>query len=522
VNDLHNIVNHKDTELILSRMEDTVSMSVFNTYLFGYLKAGHACHKITFVDTNLRVLTYQLGENGVFPDFSCYDSLDCSVVFDDKLDNAATVWESNLNKNKPVINVGDKVYNNNGEVIGGIIMEIAYERIDEIMFEDNEYNGLGHTGEVYLVGDDFLMRSSSRFQNNSILETVVKTKGVKLALDGVVGLQKIKDYRNIDVFSSYSPLSLAELNWVVLSEIDCDEAMTSIYQVENHIFYLSIIISLFLLGVIAAVSANITSPIRKLQLATEDILKGNYGKTIPQTNKDEIGDLIHAFNNMTMMLKEQAERLAYEQVIRSTAVLNGQESEKQRLSRELHDGLAQYILAIKMKLEQALVVEAPQKTQLIKDAIQLFSETIKEIKNISNNLMPAVLKEYGLIKAIENLAQNINAESKLNFVFDYAIESNSFGEKTDVYLYRIIQESLNNTLKYADANSFKVRIVEKEDELQMVIEDDGKGFDLNDTSTVVKGNGLVNIKERVSLLSGNITIDSKKEKGVKIKIGIPL
>lgn len=522
ISDILNIVKHEDTKKIFSHITEPVSDSIFSKYLFGYLQASNCYNKVIFIDSSSRILTYELKENS----FNHCEVDNCKLFYtnfsnDRKINDSIVIKEYiSIHKNH-VIGIVAKLINESKKVEGTLILELTYEPINEIMFENDKHNGLGNTGEVYLVGNDYLMRSSSRFKSNSVFETKVETIGVIDAFNFIQGEKKIKDYRNIEVFSSYNKLSINNLDWVILAEIDVKEAMISIISVENNIIYLSIIVSLLLLGVIAVLSANITSPIRQLQAETENILKGEYGKIINIKSHNEIGDLIKAFNKMTVQLKEQAEKIEYEHVIRTTAVIDGQEEERQRLSRELHDGLAQYILAIKVKLEHALSMKGKEQNLIIEETKNLFSETIKEIRNISNNLMPSELIEFGLIKAIKNLSKTVNQETDLEFIFKCDFTQEVYSKKIKIYLYRIIQEALNNTIKHSQASKFSVDFTEDGEKIILIIEDNGKGFDYSKRIRK-SGNGLVNMKERVSLLSGKMQIFSKKNNGVKISISIPL
>ncbi|NJO87773.1 MAG: HAMP domain-containing protein [Chloroflexia bacterium] len=158
-----------------------------------------------------------------------------------------------------------------------------------------------------------------------------------------------------------------------------------------------------MLGVIAVVSSMITAPIKKLRQATDKVTQGEYGKTLDLKINDEIGDLIQAFNEMTSRLKLQSEKLEEQKLMSLQSLIDGQEIERQRLSRELHDGLAQLILAIKMRTERALNVHPDVAQQIIRDSKELLSQTLTEIRNISNNLMPAVLNNFGLKQALMNL-----------------------------------------------------------------------------------------------------------------------
>ncbi len=515
--DLKNITNHKDAKTILQETKHprNKEKGLFENYISDYLQANLYFKRIIFIDPLSNFRAYQL-ENGKYLE----TNTEVNLQLVQKIEPSEIYFrEIKKERQSFALMMGTQVFDDN-HFMGYILLEINYEPINQIMSENNQYNGLGNSGEVYLVGSDFLMRSSSRFKDNSVFNTKVETLGVTEAFRGIQGQKTIKDYRGINVLSSYKKLKEPGLNWVILAEIDYEEAMITVKSVENNIMYLSIVISLFLLGTIAAVSANITSPIRKLQHAVEDISKGEYGKPIHFKAKNEIGDLIKGFNDMTLALKDQSERLEYQQLIRTTAVINGQEQERQRLSREIHDGLAQYILAIKLKLENAFDKKGKEKEALLQETKELFSQTIKEIRNISNNLMPSVLSEFGLVTAIENLAKTINTDTALHFEFSNLIENEILNEKLNIYIYRIIQEALNNTIKHANATNFEVKLSEKQNQIKLTIIDDGVGFDKNNKSC--SGNGILNMKERVNLLSGQFAIEADKGNGVKIKISIPL
>lgn len=402
-----------------------------------------------------------------------------------------------------------------------ILIYISHHTIDKLIFSANPHNGLGKTGEVYLVGNDSLMRSSSRFIENASYATRVNTKGVRQALSGLEGEDKILDYRGIEVLSSFKKLNIPSLKWAILAEIDYDEATEQIKNIENNIIYLSLMISLLLLGVIAALSSSITSPIRKLQAATIRIAKGQFAEIPLSSKKDEIADLVIAFNSMNSQLQEQRERLEYEQVIKSTLVIDSQEEERQRLSRELHDSLGQSVLAIKLKIENLLQNATERQQQEITDCLNLIADSIHEIRVISNNLMPAVLQQYGLITAIENLGSWIKSDCHCEFNFQHSINSASLSKKTEIYLFRIIQEAFNNSLKHGKSNNFAVKLEDTNDEILLSIQDNGIGSNL-DPKAWKRGNGLNNMRERVNLLSGTIEFVSAANQGFIIKIAIPV
>lgn len=401
--------------------------------------------------------------------------------------------------------------------LGWVVFEIKSGAINDIMFEVNPHNGLGESGEAYLVGDDFIMRSNSRFTKNAINQQKVNTFGVLEAFEGNDGTQKIKDYRGVPVFSAYKKLDIEGLNWVLLAEIDVQEAMIPIYNIRNNIIYLSVLIALLLIGIVALLAKMIAAPIKNLQTETEQVSRGIYGKTIENERQDEIGALINAFNQMTQQLKEQSLKLEEQRLLRLSSMIDGQEMERQRLSRELHDSLGQLMLATKMKLEKALQVSPEDSREIVTETLEHFSATIQEVRNISNNLMPAVLIEFGLVTGLRNLVSEVNKTTRELVSFNSEVQTQRFDKKTETYLFRIAQEGLNNALKHAKASEICIELRENSNKLILQITDDGLGM----TEPVVKGNGLLNMRERAKLLGGEMRIDSNMNAGCIIRIQVP-
>jgi signal transduction histidine kinase len=475
------------------------------SFLKGFLGGNKFFDHIVFVDTNNR--TFEFDGNHLVRTTSFLNKIDL-LSFESGLHEIML----NETENKLII---CKLIIEKNIVIGSIILELSYSFVDDIMLESNSFNGLGKSGETYLVGSDFLMRSSSRFVDNSILKQSVNSNAVQNALDKVTDNQIITDYREITVLSSYSPLNISGLNWVILAEIDRSEAMIPINSLKNSIIYLSIIISLLLLGVVALLSNSLLSPLKKLKLETELIYKGKYGSTISLNYKNELGALIDAFNKMSLQLKDQEEKIELEKIMRLTSLIEGQEIERSRLSKELHDGLAQQLLAVKMSVEKLNDSNFDSKIGQIRDE---FGEIINEIRNISNDLMPSVLINYGFRHAVEDLQRNINKAGLIDFELLYESDIESISRRVDLYMYRIVQETLNNTLKHSHAGKYQLRINSSEN-FVLEIADNGIGLKLEQNAV---GNGLRNIQERVNIIDGRIDVFYGFENGFKMIIHIPL
>jgi signal transduction histidine kinase len=239
--------------------------------------------------------------------------------------------------------------------------------------------------------------------------------------------------------------------------------------------------------------------------------------------KDEILALKESFNLMVNQLELQSQELQKERSIRMQSFIDGQEMERQRLSRELHDGLGQLLIAIKLKLESLIYTDRSKLLYTIEGIKSLFDKTIDEIKRISYDLMPAVLYEFGLSKAILNLCEDIENRTRLNISYNFEGDAEILNDKVfKTYLFRIVQEALNNIVKHAEATKIVLSIKFENNEILLKIEDNGKGFEVKKHLNSLKSNGIYNMRERVNLLNGSFEIKSEVNKGTMITVIIPV
>jgi two-component system NarL family sensor kinase len=200
--------------------------------------------------------------------------------------------------------------------------------------------------------------------------------------------------------------------------------------------------------------------------------------------------------------------------------LEGEEKERQRLSRELHDGIGQYLIAIKMKLESLLYLEQSEVREQIRRIKDDFDQTVEEIRRISNNLKPSVLEAFGIVYALRNLCVETSEQTGIKVGLHFKGDLESLDMTVKTYIFRIAQEALNNVVRHSGATLADLRLDRKMDDVYFSISDNGKGFRPRLVNTA-SGHGMNNMRDRVKLLNGSIEIKTAADKGTLIMIKIP-
>lgn len=400
-----------------------------------------------------------------------------------------------------------------------LTLEISREAVNKIMLEMSSESGLGESGESYLVGPDSLMRSDSRFIEKTTMKTAVRSKAVASALAGEVGSDRIADYREVEVFSAFGKIDVAGLDWAILAEIDIREALAPIDRIRNYTLFLTISISLAVFIAAYMISKRISKPLKCLTETARKIGSGDLGAQVEIESSDEIGELAEAFNIMSVSLKAKSEELDKERLKKYSIDADARDKERERVSRELHDGVGQALIAIKLKFERALNMERID-DKTAEDIEEAFDSTIDEIRRISNDLTPPALNAFGLETAIKRLGDVLSNSSGVNFRFETEFSGDLKDKKSKIYLFRIVQEALNNIQKHARAKNVFVNIFDSGENLNIFIQDDGIGCDI-EAAMKNEGAGLHNIRERARILGGGAAFDSKPGEGMKIAVAAP-
>ncbi|MDP6388139.1 MAG: PAS domain-containing protein [Candidatus Pacebacteria bacterium] len=209
----------------------------------------------------------------------------------------------------------------------------------------------------------------------------------------------------------------------------------------------------------------------------------------------------------------------------SKKLVESQELERKRIAAELHDSLAQNLMIIKNEIRNILK-KFPEKTkdwESLNLASSLSSSSIHDIDRIVYNLRPSQLDHLGLAKAVRLMVENISNSSGVNICANINIDSVTILPEIEIHIYRIIQEGLNNIVKHSIASEGKIEIKNLTEHIDILISDDGKGFENNiKYRRSSDGFGLQGIGERAKICGGVLTIDSCPGKGSSLHIIIPL
>ncbi len=428
------------------------------------------------------------------------------------------------------------------------------QMMEKILFERT---GMGESGESYLVNHDLKMITRSRFFIHQDPDNIiVNTDAVADAHKHNHGKGIIKDYRGVEVLSVYRRIQTNGLDWVIISEIDFQEAMKPVDLIRNYILAILVLVSLVIVLISLYFSIRISDPILSLEKHIHALSRG----TIPLVVHDdenfmEIDQMIYSVQKLSENIARTADfaskigagkyeteysPLSSEDVLgiallkmrdslkelkekeislirqRAAAVIEGEEKERERIARELHDSVGQMLTAIRFQFE-TLDIETDKKTEVKK----MIDESISEIRKISHNAMPSGLLDLGLESALQSLCSKMSIPGKISIELDYHRENKSIVLNFDirVCLYRIAQECLNNILKHSDATRALVIVTKSFASIEMEISDNGKGFDIDNSD---HGKGHKNITERAEILGGTVDINSSHAKGTKIRVLLPL
>jgi PAS domain S-box-containing protein len=234
-----------------------------------------------------------------------------------------------------------------------------------------------------------------------------------------------------------------------------------------------------------------------------------------------------AEQNMSVKTKAEIEKKINQQKFRSVLILEGQEEERKRLAMDIHDGIGQMLTSLKFQIESINLRDDSQAANKLTEIQQLISEVIKEVRRVTFNLKPTVLGDYGLQAGLNVFIREIGKLTDIQL--DYRVEGESAGrlpQKTENNIFRIVQEAINNAIKYSETKRIEIVLQQMETELIITVHDDGRGFDEKlieaRSVNIESGRGFFNMYERTEYINGNLDLKSSPGNGTTITLRVPL
>ena len=258
---------------------------------------------------------------------------------------------------------------------------------------------------------------------------------------------------------------------------------------------------------------------RKLSAIPEHLVLIRDDRTERNIGEGSLSPIIDMKGNCTglvIIFKDITEKISHETLLkdfekeRLAALLEGQEKERSRIAKDLHDGLGQMLTAIKMNI----TLMSGQDTRT-SDLSRLIDEAVQESVRISENLVPSRLKDFDLATCINGLCDQMSQSTGTKIRFDCLGDTIVVDQQSKVHFFRIAQEAINNAIKHAHASQITVQLTQDDANTILTIEDDGRGIPASVQSNSLR-HGLANMKDRAQMMGGKLTIESDTNRGTLI------
>lgn len=228
------------------------------------------------------------------------------------------------------------------------------------------------------------------------------------------------------------------------------------------------------------------------------------------------------------LTKQSFEESMRQKQLQASQIVEGQEEERKRIAKDIHDGIGQMLTALKFNIESINLNQKEKTAEKIAYLKTLASDLIKGVRTATFNLTPPELQDHGIFPALQKMTQELSKLTGKNILFENKAEENiRFDSLAETNIYRVTQEAVNNAIKYAEANYILVTINNKDGILSIMVDDDGKGFDASileqpPKNTSEGGMGVFFMKERIGYINGRLFINSIPGEGTRVTINYNL
>ncbi len=375
--------------------------------------------------------------------------------------------------------------------------------------------GIGTHGVAYLVDAHGTIVADP--DPSRLGENMGTHEGIAQVIRGESGSALHRDARGTEYVIGYAPVT--PTGWGLVIEEPWEDVIEPMFQYSVLLPVVLLLAAIVALGAIYFGIRDVIRPVRQLSHAATRIAFGDYeAAQRPVGGVREIEELRDTLDRMAHQV--QAAQEAMQNYI--TAILRGQEDERMRLARELHDDTIQSLIAVQQRIEmaqKALAKDPALAASRMADLKELLADTLTSVRRFVRDLRPTYLENLGLIPSLETLAHESNAS------FSVIGEETRLDAERELTLFRITQEALRNVAKHAHATNVSVTLEFDTDEVTATIVDNGAGFD----APAVPGAyaqaghfGLMGMQERAQLFGGRVYIKSERGKGTKVVAYVPI
>ncbi len=431
--------------------------------------------------------------------------------------------------NNGVFLVGVPVKDETGNAYGVLAGPVALDHLDlEALLSQVQVGG---HGIVYLTDASgrILAHSQSEQARSSLaghsgLETALQDDGAGVTLClAPNGEQMTLAYAPVEFADSSTGVSQTE-SWRVIIEQPWHEVIGPVLRYSQFmplVAVLAVIVSILALyyGV-----GSIVRPLQALGQQAEQVAWGDFEATgSPVGGVEEIEDLRRTLDQMAGRIQSY-QRGMHDYI---AAITEGQEEERKRLARELHDDTAQALIALRQQVEMAqkLVANDPERAaERLAQVRTMLAETLEGVRRFSRDLRPIYLEDLGLLPALQMLTREADQRDNLSVQLTVSGSARRLPPDLELATYRIVQEALNNVVQHAHANQAWVVVRFETERLSLSVRDDGQGFEAPDLPDALarRGHfGLMGIQERAFLYGGKLVIHSAPGEGTQLIVHLP-
>jgi signal transduction histidine kinase len=298
-----------------------------------------------------------------------------------------------------------------------------------------------------------------------------------------------------------------------------EEALAPVFRLRRVLVGSSLLLIPFALLVAWGAARSIRQPVVAMTVAAEQLARGEYSAAMPAAGEDEIGRLAAALEQLrkTLEADERRSRLL-------KRVMSAQEEERRRIARELHDETTQQLTVLAMQLGLAMPHDAHTR-ELLERSRALVATMVDDIHRVIYDLRPSMLDDLGLLPAVRAFAEKRLVPAGVDVNCEFPISIPPLSPELTTALYRVAQEAVNNVARHAHASAVLIACTITDSHLTLEIEDDGAGFEparVAQPRETGEGLGLLGMRERLTLVGGELEIESEPGRGTRVIASAPL